>query len=442
MLPRRQLLAAPLGALAPLRAAMPRRPNFLFILTDDHHFQCLGAAGNPHIRTPHLDRLAGEGVNFTNAIISTSQCAPSRGILLTGLECFQNGVRSNGALSFRPDLGPTAMSQLRGAGYDTCLIGKWHIETPPGPCGFAQAPLWLPEGGSRYIDPTLRRGLDAPAEIVPGHITDLFTTAADGYLRAARRPFFLWLAYNAPHTPWQAPPEYQAPYAGKNWRDIAPPAHPRDAARFDWPTYYSVITHLDAAVGRLLDSLRRTGLWDNTVVFFLGDNGYMCQSKGLDGKVVHWEESIRVPCLAAGGPIRGGRRLDDCVASIDLPATWLAMAGLRPARRMAGRNLAPLLASGRGSFDQAFTVWDDGRPEALLPPRAVEPYRLVRTRTHKLVVWESGRQSLYDIRNDPREDRDLAADPGQARVLSNLRARLTARMKETGDRALAWLTKS
>lgn len=438
MLPRREFLASTVAVLG-AGTATGDNLNFLFILSDDHHFQCLGAAGNPNIRTPNLDRLSSDGVLFTNAIISTSQCAPSRGVLLSGQECFRNGVRSNGALSFRSDLGPTAIEQLRAAGYDTGLIGKWHIETPPDRCGFSQAPLWLPEGGSRYIDPKLRKGLAGSSETARGHITDLFTNAANQYLERAHTPFFLWLAYNAPHTPWEAPPEYRAPYEGKDWREIAPPIHPANAARFDWPSYYSVITHLDAAVGRLIATLRRTGLWDNTVVVFLGDNGYMCKSKGVDGKVVPWEESVRVPCIAAGGPVKTLGKRDDCIASVDLPTTWLDMAGVKPRGRLMGRSVSKLLASGTGSFNEAFTVWDDGRPEALLPPRAVEPFRLIRTRRHKLIVWKSGRQSLYDIVADPQEEHDLIGNNAQVAVLSKLRSRLAARMQQTNDPARAWL---
>ncbi|MEO7653342.1 MAG: sulfatase-like hydrolase/transferase, partial [Bryobacteraceae bacterium] len=185
---RRELLA---GAAAGTLSAAPQKPNILFILSDDHHYQCVGAAGNPHIHTPNLDRLYGRGIDFANGIISTSQCCPSRGILLSGLEIQQSGLRSNGSRKFHADHGPTAVEQLRKSGYDTVLVGKWHIDEPPAQCGFSKAPLWLRAGASVYRDPKLRRGLDGADQTTPGHITDLFTDAGIEYIRTAKQPFLL-----------------------------------------------------------------------------------------------------------------------------------------------------------------------------------------------------------------------------------------------------------
>lgn len=432
---RRQWLAS---AAAPLAAAPARRPNILFLFSDDHHFQCLGAAGNPHIQTPHLDRLATGGVHFTNGIITTPQCVPSRGVMLTGLETFQSGMESNGRTTFREGVGPTVVEQMRRSGYETILVGKWHIQPPPETCGFSSAPLWLPGGSSPYRDPVLRRGFGGSQEKVAGHITDLFTDAAIDCLRTAQQPFLLWLAYNAPHTPWYADAKYRKPYEGRN-EHIAPPAHPKGGAKFDWETYYAVITHLDEAIGRLIAALRQAGLWENTLIVFLGDNGYLCGTRGLQGKVRAWEESIRVPYLAGGGVVRARGKLDAPVASIDLPATFLDYAGAQPAYKLAGRSLRAELETGRSKREATFATWNDGRPEALAVRQAVEPYRVVRTRTHKYILWESKKQALFDLRADPGEEKNLAEDPGQAKLLRNMREHLAARMRETSDPAQAWL---
>jgi arylsulfatase A-like enzyme len=438
---RRQWLAGGLGSAAGpgLRGAAAARPNFVFLFSDDHHYQCFGAMGNPHIRTPHLDQLAARGITFTNGAISTPQCAPSRGVLLSGLESFQSGLLSNGQTRFREEFGPAVPEQLRRAGYDTVMVGKWHIRNTPRECGFARAPLWLPGGSSRYVDPALRRGLEGAAGPVRGHITDLFTDAAIDSLRNATRPFFLWLSYNAPHTPWHAAERYRIPYEGKEPGRIAPPNHPAGGREFDWITYYAVISHLDEACGRLISELERSGLWENTLVVFLGDNGFMCGSKGLNGKVVPWEESVRVPFAAAGGMVPRGLRVDAPVASIDLPATWLEMAGVKPAYPLAGRSLRRLLTTGEGGPDVSFAVWDDGRPEGLATRRAVEPYRAARNRSHKLIVWESGRQALYDWQSDPAEERNLIGEPAAARARGELAAKLARRLAETSDRAAKWL---
>lgn len=436
-LSRRQFLGT--AGAAKLGVAASGRPNIVFLFSDDHHFQCLGAAGNPHIRTPNLDRLANRGIYFRNGIASTPQCCPSRGVVLSGLESYQNGILSNGARNFRPGVGPTVVEQLRRASYDTVLVGKWHIEPPPEQCGFLHAPLWLRGGGSRYIDPQLRRGLEGSEETVPGHITDLLTDAALDYVAGAKQPFLLWLAYNAPHTPWHAAPKHRAPYENKPAGELAPPRHPPGGAPFDWITYYAVITHLDEAVGRIIAGLEKAGLWGNTAVFFAGDNGYTCGTRGWTGKVHPWEESIRVPFIAAGGLVEPGKIVDEPVATVDLPATWLDLAQVKPAYRLAGRSLKPFFTRGRERREAAFAAWDDGRPEALAVRRAIEPYRLVRTERYKYVLRESGSEELFDCENDPAEQRTLIDENSHQGVARKLRALLRKRLAETEDRAIRWI---
>jgi arylsulfatase A-like enzyme len=438
MLNRRRFFTTPLSA--PLLRGQQRRPNILFLFSDDHHFQCLGAAGNPHIRTPHLDSLAAGGVHFTNGLISTSQCCPSRGVILSGLESYQSGLISNGATSFRPGaVRKTVVQQMRDSGYDTVHIGKWHITPPPGASGFERSPLWLRGGGSVYRDPLLRHGQQGRDEKTPGHITDLFTGAAIAEIRRAKQPYFLWLAYNAPHTPWYAAEKYFAPYAGMADGNLAPPLHPPGGAKFDWRTYYAVITHLDEAIGRLVAAVKESGQWDDTVLFFLGDNGYMAGTRNWSGKVRHWDESVRVPYLVSGGWVKHAGKVADPVASVDAAATWLDIAGVKPVQPLAGRSLASYLRTGRGPVREAYSAWDDPRPEGLAVRVAVEPYRLVRTGRHKLVVFESKRQSLYDCVRDPGETADLIGDPEHAALRGELQAKLRQRMRETADRALAWM---
>jgi len=435
-LTRRQWLAS---AASPLAAAAPNKPNIVFLISDDHHFQCLGAAGNPHIQTPSLDRIASRGALFTNALISTSQCAPSRGILLSGRESYQTGLDCNLHIDFQKPIGPTIVEQMRQSGYDTTLVGKWHITPSPQSCGFTKAPLWKQPAAGPYRDPMLRRGLDGKDEKAPGHITDLFTDAAIDSVRGAKQPFLLWLAYTAPHTPWSVDDKYRTAYRGRG-AELAPPAHPKGGSAFDWETYYSVLTHLDEAIGRVTGALEKAGLWDNTLLVFLGDNGYLCGTKKLQGKVECWDESIRVPMIVSGGAMRARGKIDAPVASIDLPATFLDYAGVRPAQPLSGKSLRPELESGKSKREVAFSSWNDGRPEALMVPRAVEPYRVARTRTHKLIVWESKKQMLFDPRADPAEEKDLAGDATHGGMLKTMREHLLKRMRETSDAAAAWMS--
>jgi arylsulfatase A-like enzyme len=451
VLTRRQFIPT---VAAPL-LAQQRKPNIVLIVSDDHHWQCLGAAGNPHIHTPHLDKLAARGVLFTNGVVSTSQCAPSRGILLSGLETYQTGLDSNGHIAYRTFRGATVVEQLKQAGYETNLVGKWHIEPSPKECGFTKAPIWLRGGGSPYINPKLRHGLDAATDQeTPGHITGIFTDSAIDVVRKAQQPYLLWLTYNAPHTPWTASEQYRKLYAGRN-ASIAPPAHPkapepsdntkykalaggRADRAYDWETYYSVITEMDAHIGRLVQSIEQSGQWDNTLILFLGDNGYLCGSKGLQGKVHPWEESVRIPFLAAGGLVKASPKSDAPVASIDVPATILDYAGVRSSHKLAGTTMRGAFTGGKFPRDAAFVSWNDGRPEGLAIREAVEPYRLVRTPAWKYIVWESRKEALFDLHADPSEEKNLTT-PEHSATRKKMKDRLRTRMKETSDPAIVWL---
>ena len=449
MISRRQVLAS----LSAPFAAQNRKPNVVLIITDDHHWQCLGAAGNPHIRTPNFDRLAGRGVMFTNGVVSTPQCAPSRGILLSGQEGYETGLDSNGHTDFRTFQGATVVEQLKRGGYETNLAGKWHIRPSPAECGFSKAPVWLRQGSSPYLSPKLRHGLEAMADLeTAGHITEIFSDAAVKVVQQARQPYLLWLAYNAPHTPWSASERYRQLYQGRN-PELAPPAHPKPLAParggerkkgpagrpFDWETYYAVISELDAGIGRVTAAVEESGQWDNTLILVIGDNGYLCGSKGLQGKVHPWEESIRVPYIAAGGMVKRAGRSDAPVASIDVPATISDCAGVRPGHRLSGASLMPVLSGGKFARGAAFAAWNDGRPEALAVKRAVEPYRVVRTRSHKYILWESKNQALFDLKADPFEESNLASNAAHSALLKEMRERLRVRMRETSDPAVRLL---
>ncbi len=450
---RRQALATIAGAGMAARAgwAAPpesqrqpagKAPNILFLFSDDHHYQALGAAGNPRIRTPHLDGLAERGALFQGGTVATPQCCPSRGTLLSGRYTHQTGLRSNGQRSFRADLGPTTMGELRNAGYHTALIGKWHVAPRPTECGFAEVRTWLPGGASRYTDPALARGPEGKPEPVPGHISDIFADDAIRFLEEKRTaPFFLWVAFNAPHSPLVASDyteEELAVYGDKKAEELAPPSHGQWETKFDWAIYYTAITRLDRAIGRVLAALEQTGQARNTVVFFVGDNGFLCAAHNRQGKVLPWEASVRVPFLASGPGVRAGVRSDAPISSVDLPATWLDLAGVRIPREFAGRSLRPLL-EGKDNREEAFCEWDDAAPTALATGQPVEPYRQVRTRSHKYVLWESGREEVYAFGQDPQEKDNLA---GSARAVQrDLEARLRRWMEATGDRARDWKAK-
>ncbi len=411
-------------------AQSKKRPNILFILSDDHHFQAVGFAGNPHIQTPKLVTLAGRGVIFSNAISSSPQCAPSRGVLLTGLEPFRTGVTSNGARRFNMYGGATIVSQLLMSGYETTLIGKWQTHRLPSVFGFSKVPLWINTRDTVESPYMLSRGVPVQETVKVPNCTEAFSQAAVEYLESPRqRPFFLWLSYL--HSKSELPTEAQAlaQYKKKN-AELAPPLHDKDALPFNWRRYYSAITHLDEGIGKVIAALEKAGDLDNTVIFFCGANGNMCGSHGKSGKVYPWEASIRVPMLVSGAGVRGGIQSDQPVSTADFPATWLDLAQVKPATPLAGRSLKATLETGKTVSNESYAYWCDPVSES---SHGVDPYRIIRTRTHKLILWESGEVELYDWPNDPEEKRNLISDPGSQKVLGQLKRKLEAHMADRKD---------
>lgn len=428
----------------------PARPNLIVVLSDDHRWDALGAAGNPAIITPTMDRLARDGVYFRQATVSVSQCHPIRASLLTGLPSFLHGVYSTKFVA--PGVAetlcrrPTVASLLRDAGYHTVLVGKWHVPPPPWECGFDEMRTWLPDGGSYYRDPELVRGHSQDHEVIPGFTQEIFADDAIDFLRgkAARdSPFLLWLGFTAPHHPYEPNPErIEALYAGRSPDELLPPGFPRDVPANDWLHYDQAVSHLDEQLGRLLAALRETGLAEKTVVVLLGDNGYMMGERGLggpdsgaDGKQVPYESSLRVPFILSGPGLPKALVSDLPASSLDLPPTLLALAGVPAPDSWPGRDLVAAL-DGKVEVREAFAEWSDEKSQKF----GGLAFRAVRTPTHKLVLWKDPARGdeLYDLSADPAEAHNLIADPAAREVLSDLRARLAAWMRRNGDPALSW----
>lgn len=439
----------------PLKPASPApavssRPNFVVVLSDDHRWDAIGAAGNPAVITPVMDRLAREGVFFRQATVSVSQCHPVRASLLTGLPAWRHGVYS---IQFQaPGVAetlcrhPTVASLLRDAGYHTVMVGKWHLPPPPWECGFDEARTWLPNGSADYRDPELIHGMSHEEEVVAGFTQEIFADDAVDFLRGATSregPFLLWLGFTAPHFPYEPNPErIEALYAGRSDEELLPPGFPRDVEANDWRHYDQAVSHLDEQLGRVLTALRETGLAENTVVVLLGDNGYMMGERGLggpgsraNGKQVPYESSLRVPFVLSGPGLPRELASDLPVSSLDLPPTLLSLAGVPVPDSWPGRDLVAALA-GRIEVREAFAEWSDEESDKF----GGLAFRAVRTPAHKLIVWKDPArgEELYDLAADPAEAHNLAADPAAQEVLRDLRSRLFEWMKRNGDPALSW----
>lgn len=434
MISFRWLAALSLAGLGCTGNAADQRPNFVVVLSDDHRWDAIGAAGHANIVTPVMDALAHDGVYFRQAITSVSQCHPVRASLLTGLPAFRHGVYStkHAAPGVADTLcrRPTVASLLRDGGYRTVLVGKWHLPSPPWSCGFGSVRTWLPEGGTGYRDPELvhERG---EHEIIPGFTQEILAEDAVGFLRSEEArvgPFLLWLGFTAPHFPYEPNPErIQVLHAGRG---------------AEWRHYHEAVSHLDEQLGRVLAALRENGLDERTVVVLLGDNGHMMGERGLGGpdsrsnvKQVPYEGSLRVPFVMKGPGLPRALVSDLPVSSLDLPPTLLALAGLTPPTDWPGRELTAALA-GRIAIQETFAEWSD---EESAQFRDVA-FRAVRTPTRKLILWKEPAKpdEFYDLAADPAEAHNLATDPDRQQEVRELRRKLRAWMEGNGDPALGW----
>lgn len=447
------------------------RPNIVFIISDDHRWDCIGAAGNPHLKTSHLDELAREGVHFTQGTIFTPQCSPSRAQLLTGLPGHSSGWYSNqtqhrsrrDANGFK-DL-PTLPVLLKNSGYRTVLVGKWHLAPDPWNVGFTDVRTWLPKGAGKYKDLEMAKGNTRQVQVVPGFAQDVFGQDAAAFIstpQAKEKPFLLWLALTAPHTPLKPNPDPIVDlYKQKKNAELAPPhftqgtpdeqftsftvyakrkaakgttATARRQRETDWHNYYAAITSLDEQVGRVKDALEQSGLEKKTIIVFVGDNGMMRGSRGWDGKVLPYEESVRVPFIVYAPGIathKGASRA--AVSSLDLSPSFLKWAGAEVPPSWPGRDLTPALQSDNPeSFDHAVSEFADNVSEKF---GSVE-YRTIRTPEAKLIRWRDPAkgEEFFDLKNDPRELRNQVANPAMKDRVEALRQKLDEWQKKTNDR--------
>jgi arylsulfatase A-like enzyme len=419
------------------------RPNILFIISDDHRWDGLGAAGNRHVVTPNLDRLAAEGVHFTQATIHVPQCSPLRAQLLTGLSPHQTGWYSNQAQRAQVqsphgfDRFPRLPDLLQRAGYRTVLIGKWHLLPDPWLVGFTDVRTWLPGGGGPYRDIPLAQGNSRETRAADGFTQEVFANRAIDFLKsdeAQQAPFLLWLAFTAPHGPHRPnPPHIEKLYAGKRDEEIVPPGFTGTGRTRRWVAYYEAISFLDEQVGRVLETLEARRLAERTVVVFLGDNGFMMGSRDWDGKVLPYEDSIRVPLIVRAPAIAKLKGQTDAAASsLDVPPTLARLAGVAPPRAWAGRDLRPVLAGTRNhGITHAVSEFADTTSEQF----GRHAYRLARTPSHKLILWNDRTRGdeLYDLKQDPRESTNALGQPQVEQVEATLRKVLDDWMKRTAD---------
>lgn len=402
------------------------RPNVVLILTDDQGYGDLGCHGNPHLRTPNLDRLHGESVRFTQCCVSPV-CTPTRASLMTGRYHMRTGAIDTyrGRAMMYPDE-VTIAEMLRAGGYRTGIFGKWHLgDNYPLRAmdqGFDEAVVHRGGGllqpssppGDSYFAPIVWR--NGRQEQIAGYCTDVFTDAAIDFIERNRKgPFFAYLSTNAPHAPLHVDDRYVAPYR---------------AMGLDEPMakVYGMVANLDENIGRVFAKLDELGLAENTIVIFMTDNGpassrYNAGMRGKKGEV--YEGGIRVPCFVRWpGRLEAGKDIARLAAHIDVAPTLLDLCGVHvpPEVRFDGMSLAPLMRGHvSGWADRTlFFQWHRGD--------VPEPYRNAAARTQRFKLV-NGRE-LYDLEADPAEQHDVAAEHPD--IVARLRAEYDAWFQDVG----------
>ena len=453
-----------------------KRPNIVFLMTDEHRYDFVACNGSALAQTPALDELAAGGVRFTNAFTPISLCSPARASLVTGNFPHEHGMLANQGNFNRlferidPAL-PTIASRLDDAGYRTAFTGKWHLgpdEEVAAEFGFARTMAdyraWLRSEGSSWTiskeSHRLEFGPDAEFCGTPpvdfDHFPDVWVgRQAEGFIRAHARaqrstPFYLQCWFYGPHFPISVPPPYDRLVDPKripewpNFRDTLDgkptiQAHEKwrwNAEKIGWPHWQRIIAHsygyvklLDDVIGGILRALDESGLADKTVVAFTADHGDHLGSHGLFNKGFNfYDETMRVPLIVRWpGTARSGSTCEQFASALDLTATLLAAAGVEPGP-MHSRDLGPLL---RG---EAVEWPDDVYAQFHGYETTLYTQRMVRTAKWKYAYNPPEIDELYDLEHDPAELVNRAADPACRAVLDEMKRRMLAWMARVDDR--------
>jgi N-acetylglucosamine-6-sulfatase len=455
---RRDLLTSAAGL--PLATAAQSKPrNVIFILTDDHRYDAMGfLKGQPWLETPNMDRLAREGAHFQNAFVTTALCSPSRASILTGVYAHQHKIVDNntpipkGTRFFPQD--------LQAAGYKTGFFGKWHMGhegDDPQP-GFDQ---WVSFRGQGTYLPS-PNGLNINGRKVPqkGYITDELTDYALQWMDTLPKsqPYFLYLSHKAVHAEFEPAPRHKGKYANRqfvrpatmdaagdnarnrpmwvqnqrnSWHGVDYPYHSTLSLDEYYKRYAETLCGVDESIGRVLDALQKRGELDSTLVVYMGDNGFLFGEHGLIDKRCAYEESMRVPMLARCPELfRGGKTVQQVVANIDIAPTVLDVCGARPAARMEGRSMLPLLQGQTAPWRDALLYeyyWERNFPQT-------PTTHAIREQKYKYVhyhgIWDI--DELYDLETDPHETNNLIFEPSVQPVVARLKKRMFQLMEETG----------
>jgi arylsulfatase A-like enzyme len=444
------LLCVALAALPPEAAGQPapaRKPNILFLLADDMRADTIAAHGNPHIKTPNLDGLVRRGFSFRGNYVlggnSGAVCVPSRAMLMSGRTWFNVDTQTLNGARLAPEV-------LGENGYVTFATGKWHNGESSWLRAFQRGKATMFGGMSDHTKVPVRdlRPDGTLTDVRTGEkfSSEMFADAAIEFLQShdARKPFFAYVAFTAPHDPRQPPPAYREMY----YRDLPPlppnflPQLPfdngamrggRDENLGAWPRteamirdqlaeYYGLITHMDEQIGRILAALEQSGQAGNTIIIFAADNGLALGSHGLLGKQSVFEHSMHVPLVVVGPGIPRGKSTRAFTYLLDVFPTLCDVTGVAPPPGLEGESLRPLWEGKKARV----------RDSVFLP--YLEIQRAVRDERWKLIAYPKiGHLQLFDLRNDPHETTNVIDRPQSGAHVARLMKSMKQWQERVGD---------
>jgi N-acetylglucosamine-6-sulfatase len=445
------------GALALEKIPNVKPRNIVFILTDDHRFDALSFLDtNSFVQTPNLDELAKDGAYMPNAFVTTSLCSPSRASILTGLYAHKHKVIDNQHpvsedLVFYPQY-------LQEAGYQTAMIGKWHIggnfDDPQR--GFD---YWVSFKGQGSYYPN-KNGLNVNGKHVAqkGYITDELTDYALEFLqsREKSRPFMLYLSHKGVHSNFLPANRHKDMFKGEefippltidstnhkgapmwvqnqrnSWHGVDFPYHSNLDIEEYYQRYMETLYGVDENVGRIVDYLKQNGLYDSTLIVYMGDNGFQFGEHGLIDKRTAYEASMKVPMIAhCPDIIKPETRVEEVVANIDIAPTFLEAAGLEPPAYMDGKSFIPLLKENELAWRENLLYeyyWERNFPQTpTIHALRGNRYKYI----HYYGIWDS--DELYDLKNDPLETENLINQRKLNDTLKSLNNKMFEILEKTG----------
>lgn len=457
------------SAEASAKTGLEGKPNFLFMIADDLTFRVFEQPLKAEVKTPNLDRLRAQGCAFTHCFhqgaFSGAVCVPSRTMLNTGVSTFkaENAIPANESFGH-----PTWGQTFREDGYDTFITGKWHLDAVSLQRSFSEqvsvGPGFLPSTPDMYHRPAPGNTWNPADEALKGHWLDnklwdrkeehavqhssvVYADSAIGYLASRRgksHPFFMYVGFNAPHDPRQAPQSFLDMYP-EDKITVPPnfvPQHPFDQGMADgrdevlapFPRteeivkthrreYYAIISHMDQQIGRILDALEASGHAGNTYVILTADHGLAVGEHGLMGKQNQYECSMHMPLLMRGPGIRAGKQVDELVYQHCMYATTCELAGIPVPGHVEFPSLAKMLRSEQPEpIYEATFGW------------LTKFQRSVRTKKYRMIFYPLlGKYQLFDMENDPWELKDLATDAKYGSVVEQMMGAMRRLQRELGD---------